>query len=94
MLVLNLLKKSGEAVYFIIDDTSNRKRGKHIIAVFKFFDHTSKQYIWGHQLVCAILEYRGIVIPYAIEVYMLKDKAKQNGKEFKKKPKIASEILK
>ncbi len=93
MLVLNLLKKSGEAVYFIIDDTSNKKKGKHVIAAFKFFDHTSKQYIWGHQLVCAILEYRGIVIPYAIEVYMSKDKAQQNGKEFKKKTKIASEIL-
>lgn len=93
MLVLNLLKKPGEAIYFIIDDTSNKKRGKHVIAAFKFFDHTSKQYIWGHQLVCAILEYRGIVIPYAIEVYISKDEAKANGNQFKKKTQIASEIL-
>jgi SRSO17 transposase len=93
MLILNLLKKSGKAIYFIIDDTSNKKRGKHILAAFKFFNHTCKQYIWGQQLVCAILEYRGIVIPYAIEVYIPKDTAKANGYEFKKKTQIASEIL-
>ena len=94
MLILNLLKKSGEAIYFIIDDTSNKKRGKHILAAFKFFDHTCKQYIWGQQLVCAIIEYRSIVIPYAIEVYIPKQTAKASGYKFKKKTDIASEILK
>jgi SRSO17 transposase len=94
MLILNLLKKSGEAIYFIIDDTSNKKRGKHILAAFKFFDHTCKQYIWGQQLVCSIIEYRSIVIPYAIEVYIPKQTAQANGYEFKKKTDIASEVLK
>lgn len=93
MLILQLLKKSGEAIYFIIDDTTNKKRGKHILAAFNFFDHTSKQYIWGQQLVCAILEYRGIVIPYAIEVYIPQDEAEKNRYPFKKKTQIASEIL-
>jgi SRSO17 transposase len=93
MLILNLLKKSGEAIYFIIDDTSNKKRGKHILAAFKFFDHTCKQYIWGQQLVCSIIEYRSIVIPYAIEVYIPKQTAQANGYEFKKKTEIASEVL-
>jgi SRSO17 transposase len=93
MLILQLLKKTGEAIYFIIDDTTNKKRGKHILAAFNFFDHTSKQYIWGQQLVCAIIEYRGIVIPYAIEVYIPQDEAKRSGYTFKKKTQIASEIL-
>jgi ribosomal protein S17 len=93
MLILQLLKKSGEAIYFIIDDTTNKKRGKHILAAFSFFDHTSKQYIWGQQLVCAIIEYRDIVIPYAIEVYIPQDEAEENGYPFKKKTQIASEIL-
>jgi len=48
---------------------------------------------WGQQLVCAILEYRGIVIPYAIEVYIPKEEAETNGYPFKKKTQIASEIL-
>ena len=81
MLILNLLKKSGEAIYCIVDDTSNKKRGKHILAAFTFFDHTCKQYIWGQQLVCSIIEYRSIVIPYAIEVYIPKQTAQANGYE-------------
>src|SRR3972149_3631939 len=93
MLILQLLKKSGEAIYFIIDDTTNKKRGKHILAAFSFFDHTSKQYIWGQQLVCAIIEYRGIAIPYAIEIYIPQDEARKNGYAFNKKTAIASEIL-
>lgn len=93
MLILHLLKKSNEAVYFIIDDTTNKKRGKHILTAFKFFDHTSKQYILGQQLVCAIIEYRGIVIPFAIEVYVPKKNAKQIGVDFRKKTMIASEML-
>lgn len=93
MMILQLLKKKNEPVFFIIDDTTNKKRGKHILAAFKLFDHTSKQYIIGHQLVCAIIEYRGITIPYGIEVYVPEDQAKQTGREFKKKTQIASEIL-
>ena len=93
MLILQLLKKTGEAIYFIIDDTTNKKRGKHILAAFSFFDHTTKQYIWGQQLVCAVIEYRGIVIPYAIELYIPKEEAKTRGYEFKKKTEIAAEIL-
>jgi SRSO17 transposase len=101
MLIIQLLKKSGEAIYFIIDDTTNKKRGKHIIAAFNLFDHTSKQYIWGQQLVCAVIEYRGISIPYAIEVYIPKESicksipsGKVGGNSFKKKTAIASDILK
>src|SRR4030042_4476412 len=62
MLILQLLKKSKGSVYFIIDDTTNKKRGKHILAAFSFFDHASNQYIWGQQLVCEIIEYRRMVI--------------------------------
>lgn len=93
MSILQLLKKSGEAIYFIIDDTTNKKRGKHILAAFSFFDHTNKQYIWGQQLVCAIIEYRGVAIPYAIELYIPQDEARKNGYTFNKKTAIASEIL-
>jgi SRSO17 transposase len=94
MLIVQLLKKSGEALYFIIDDTTNKKRGKHIVAAFNLFDHTSKQYIWGQQLVCAIIEYRGITIPFAIEVYIPKEKVNQTKGSFRKKTIIAAEILK
>jgi len=94
MQILQLMKKSNEAIYFIIDDTTNKKRGKHIAAAFNFFDHTTKKYIWGQQLVCAIIEYRGIVIPFAIELYIPKENLKATESLFKKKTTIAAEILK
>ena len=93
MLIIQLLKKPGEAIYIIIDDTTNKKRGKHISAAFNFFDHASKQYILGQQLVCTVIEYRGIVIPYAIEVYIPKENIQAVGDSFKKKTTIASEML-
>lgn len=94
MLILAKIKKANEPIYFIIDDTSNKKRGKHIDAAFKFLEHTTKQYIWGQQLVCSIIEYRNIVIPYSIEVYVTKEQSKKLSQEFKKKTDIALEMLK
>lgn len=94
MLILTKIKKPGEPIYFIIDDTSNKKRGKHIQAAFKFLEHTSKQYIWGQQIVCSIIEYRGFVIPYAIDVYVTKEQSKELNQDFRKKTSIALDMLK
>lgn len=94
MLILAKIKKENESVYFIIDDTSNKKRGKHIEAAFSFLEHTSKQFIWGQQLVCAIIKHRDFVIPFAIEVYVSKEKSKELKLEFQKKTNIALNMLK
>lgn len=94
MLLISKLKRAKEPLYFIIDDTSNKKRGKHIEAAFSFLDHTTRQYIWGQQIICCILEYCGFVIPYSIEVYVPEDQCKEMGKEFQKKTTISLEILK
>lgn len=94
MLILTKIKKQNEPIYFIIDDTSNKKRGKHIQAAFNFLEHTTKQYIWGQQLVCSVIEYRRFVIPYAIEVYVRKEQSKELNEEFKKKTDIALDMIK
>ena len=93
MLILAKIKKSNEPVYSIIDDTSNKKRGKHIEAAFSFLEHTAKQYIWGQQLVCAIIKHRDFVIPFAIEIYVSKEKSKEMKLEFHKKTNIALKML-
>lgn len=93
MLILAKIKKTNEPVYFIIDDTSNKKRGKHIEAAFSFLEHTAKQYIWGQQLVCAIIKHRDFVIPFAIELYVSKEKSKELKLEFHKKTNIALKML-
>jgi hypothetical protein len=91
MLLLHKLYKRGEPVTCIIDDTHNRKRGKHIQAAFKFFDHVAKQYIVGQQIVCMVISYRGFMIPYAVEIYQPKNTDSKN--PVKKKTHIAAQLL-
>jgi len=91
MLILHKLYKRGCPVTCIIDDTSNRKRGKHIQAAFKFFDHVSNQYIIGHQVVCMVISYRDFIIPYAAEIYQ--PKSTTSHYPVKKKTHIAAQML-
>lgn len=93
MQILSLLEKHGEPIYLIVDDTTNKKRGKHILAAFNFFDHVSKQYIFGQQLVCAIIEYRKIIIPFSIEIYIPKGEERIDNFTFRKKTAIALAFL-
>ena len=76
MLIIAKIKKPNEPIYLIIDDTSNKKRGKHIQAAFKFLEHTTKQYIWGStislfnhriQKSCNTLCYRPICNKTAVQ---------------------------
>lgn len=91
--ILEILKKLGEPIYFIIDDTSNKKRGKHIAGAYKYFDHISKTYIWGHQIVCSIILYRGITIPFGFAIYLTEEQCKELKIKFRKKTDIALELL-
>ncbi|MCX6158669.1 MAG: transposase [Ignavibacteriae bacterium] len=92
--VLSLLKKTGEPIYFIFDDTTNKKTGKHIEGAFKYYDHLSKTYIKGQQIVCSIISYRGLIIPYGFDVYIPKEQCLELGITFKKKTQLALEQLK
>ena len=92
--ILNILKKFGEPIYFIIDDTSNKKRGKNIAGAYKYFDHVSKKYIWGQQIVCSVILYRGITIPFGFSLYLTEKQCKELKIRFRKKPTIALELLK
>jgi len=87
MLVLSMLKKSGEPMFFIFDDTSNKKTGKHIQAAFKYFDHISKQFILGQQIVCSVINYRGFIISYNFDVYIPKEQCSKLGVKFARKRK-------
>lgn len=94
MMILSMLKKPGEPMFFIFDDTSNKKTGKHIQGAFKYFDHISKQFILGQQIVCSVISYRGFTIPYNFDVYIQKEQCSKLGVKFRKKTEIALEQLK
>jgi SRSO17 transposase len=61
--------KLGESVYIVLDDTQKRKRAKRMDAVSKIFLHAEKVYSQGHTIVCCVLIYRGVVIPYAVRLW-------------------------
>lgn len=45
--------RAGEILNLILDDTRNAKRGRHMPAVKKLWDHVSKQFVRGHIVVTA-----------------------------------------
>ncbi|MGB9695986.1 MAG: transposase [Ignavibacteria bacterium] len=92
LIILFLLKKAGEPIYFIFDDTTNKKTGKHIDGAFKYFSHLSKTYVKGQQIVCSIISYRGLIIPYGFDIP--KEQCLKFGITFRKKTQIALEQLK
>jgi len=48
-IVIFFMKKKGEPIYFISDDT--KRTGKHIEGAFKYYGHLSKTYVKGQQLI-------------------------------------------
>jgi SRSO17 transposase len=59
----------GDVAYVIFDDTQKRKRGKKMAAVSKIFLHAERVFARGHTIVGCVLVYRGVIIPYAVNVY-------------------------
>lgn len=93
MKLIALLKHAQDALYVIVDDSKTAKRGKHVQAAFRLFDHTTQRFLWGHQFVCVTLLYRGISIPYAIELYRSKADCQQRRLPFRKLTQIAEELI-
>jgi len=61
--------RSGDPLYFVVDDTQKRKRGKLMAAVSKIFLHAEKVYANGHTILGAALIYRNVVIPCAVRLW-------------------------
>lgn len=91
--LIAVLQKQNEPLYIIIDDSKAQKRGKHVQAAFRYFDHATQRYMWGHQFLCVCLVYRGMRIPYAIELYRSKDDCKKRGIPFRKITQMAEDLI-
>jgi SRSO17 transposase len=61
--------RPGDPLYFVVDDTQKRKRGKLMAAVSKIFLHAEKVYANGHTILGAVLIYRDVVIPCAMRLW-------------------------
>jgi SRSO17 transposase len=72
---LKRLRRNGEPIYFILDDTQTLKRAKKMDAVGKLYHHATGKYGTGHTILKACLYYRGVTIPWASCLYVKKEHA-------------------
>lgn len=93
LLLVHLLYKAGARLHVIVDDSKTAKTGKHVQAAFHLFDHATKRFLWGQQFLAICLEYRGVVIPYAIELYRSKKDCLKRKVPFRKITQIAEDLL-
>jgi SRSO17 transposase len=85
--------RAGDTVYILLDDTQKRKRGKKMDAVKKLFLHAEKVYAPAHIFVTCALAYRGVVIPYAVRLWLPKEFSRGQGLHFRKLTELAAEML-
>jgi SRSO17 transposase len=64
--------RSGDPLYLVLDDTQKKKRSKVMDAVSKIFLHAEKVYAQGHTILGCAVVYRGVVLPYAVRLWVSK----------------------
>lgn len=91
MRVLRTMKpQTGEVIYLIIDDTRIEKRGRKMETVSKIYDHKTLRFVRGHIVVTAALMFRGVVLPWKIDLWIPKD---QSGATYRKINQIAADMI-
>lgn len=79
-----------EPVYLLIDDTRIRKHGRKMAGVSKIWDQKTHAFMRGHIVVMAAIHFRGITIPWAVELWMPKE---QVGSDYRKLTQIAVSLI-
>lgn len=71
----------GDPLFVVLDDTQKRKRGKLMAAVSKIFLHAEKTYARGHTILGCVLVYRGVIIPYALDLWASQEACRHSQRE-------------
>jgi len=89
-LLRRLRPRKGEVLHLLIDDTRIAKRGKKMDHLSKLWDHKQQRFVTGHLVVCAAWLFRGVVIPWRIELWLPKATA---GPHYRKTTAVAAEMI-
>ena len=65
-----------QRVTLIIDDSLSEKTGKHLFGVKFHKDHCGNGYVFGHQLVTALLRTKDLLLPLVPRLYIKKSMSK------------------
>lgn len=89
-IVQSMKPKAGESIYLLIDDTSIKKRGRKMHGVSKIWDQKSHGFIHGHVVIMAAIVFRGVSIPWAIDLWIPRAQA---GESYRKLNQIAASMI-
>jgi SRSO17 transposase len=90
---LKRLRRKGEPLYLILDDTQTLKRAKKMEAVGKLYHHATGKYGMGHTILKACLYYRGVTIPWGCWLYIKKEHAAGLKRPFLKLTELAARAV-
>lgn len=82
--------RRGETIELLIDDTRVAKRGRRMAALQKIWDHAHQRFVRGHIWVVASIRFRGVVLPWRIELWKPRRVAKR---EYRKTTDMAAAII-
>jgi SRSO17 transposase len=92
----------GERLEILIDGSAKRKRGKHTDAVGYIKEAGSSVFVPGHKYLMVLVRFRGVVLPWAIDLYIPKgffrtpegkDLARRTGRGFRTLNEMTAAIL-
>jgi hypothetical protein len=83
----------GSTGYFIIDDTINRKTGKHMEEAGYHFDSAEGKAVWGHDIVTTHYVNGKIQYPVRLSLYLKKETCRKEQHVFKTKIELAIEQI-
>ncbi len=83
----------GEVVSLIIDDTRIAKRGRSMQALSRMWDYSNARFCRGHTVVVAAIRFRGVVLPWRMQLWLPKDFAHAERLNYHKTTEIASAII-
>lgn len=83
--------EQGSTGYLIIDDTINRKTGKHMEEAGYHFDNSEGRAVWGHDIVTTHYVNGDAEYPVRLSLYVKKETCQKEERVFKTKIQLAVE---
>jgi hypothetical protein len=94
----SMAPQAGELLEVLIDLSHAAKRGKTMEAAHRYFDPVTKTYQWGHAFLLCVLRFRGVVVPWAIRLWVPRKfcrspRGKELGLKFRNSSQLAAEVI-
>ncbi len=82
--------RRGEVIHLIIDDTKIAKRARKMHAVGPMWIPTQRRFTYGHMVVTAAVEFRGVIMPWRFDLWVPQKRA---GRAYRKSTQIAADFI-